>query len=287
MEIKKVFNNNVALTSNESNQEVVVMGKGLAFQKKPGDTIDTDKIEKTFILQDKETSEKLNQLLSGVSEKYLGIVSEILDYAKSKLPYSLNEFLYIALTDHIDYAITRHREGISLKNTLSYEIRKYYKAEYQIGLEALDLIEQHTGIRLEEDEAASIALHLVNGGFSEENMTNAIQVTEIVNNIINIVKYHYQMELDDTSINYERFLTHLRFFAIRYIRQEKTEDTVDDFFYEQIKQKYHIAFDCAKKIEIYLRETFNWNISRDEEIYLTVHISRVTRRQANVDKSRD
>ncbi|MFD2508866.1 CAT RNA binding domain-containing protein [Halalkalibacter alkalisediminis] len=35
MKIKKVFNNNVVIANNQQNQEVVVMGRGLAFQKRP------------------------------------------------------------------------------------------------------------------------------------------------------------------------------------------------------------------------------------------------------------
>lgn len=128
------------------------------------------------------------------------------------------------------------------------------------------------------DEAASLALHLVNSQLSGENMAAAIQITEIVNTILNIVKYHFKMELDESSVNYERFLTHLRFFAIRFIRNEKHEDGADIFLYEQIQQKYGEAFVCTKKITLYLKNSFNWNLTKDEEIYLTVHIHRVTAR---------
>lgn len=284
MEITKVLNNNVVVTVNKDNQEMVVMGKGLGFQKKVGDTIDEAKVEKTFVLQNTSISEKLNQLLQYTSEKYLDIASEILDYARANLRYKLDEYLYVALTDHISFAISRYEQGIDLKNTLLYEIRKYYKREYEVGLKAIEIIEKHTGIRLTEDEAGSIALHLVNSELSGENMQIAIQVTKMVNDIINIVKYHYQMELDENTINYERFLTHLRFFAIRFIRKEKMEDSMDEFFYDQIKSKYAQAYACTEKIAIYLKKNFDWYLSRDEEVYLTVHIYRVTFRQQNISK---
>ncbi|MEN2466036.1 PRD domain-containing protein [Ornithinibacillus sp. JPR2-1] len=281
MKITKVLNNNVVITENDQKEELVVMGKGLAFQKKVGQSIDPSKVEKTFVLQNTGISEKLDQLLKHTSEKYLDIAYEILQYAQSKLPYNLDEYLYVALTDHISFAISRHKQGIRLKNALLYEIRKNYKQEYEIGLKAIDFIEEETKIRLDEDEAASIALHLVNSEISGENMETAILVTEMVNNILNIVKYTYQMELDEDSINYERFLTHLRYFSIRFIRKEKTEDTVDDFFVEQIRQKYVKAYQCTRKIATYLQSEFNWEISKDEEMYLTVHIHRVTYRQKN------
>lgn len=279
MEIKKILNNNVVIIEKEKNQEMVVMGRGLAFQKKVGQSIDESKIEKTFVLQSKGTSEKLNQLLKHTSEKYLDISTEILQFAQAKLPYQLDEYLYVALTDHISFAISRVKQGINLKNNLLYEIRKYYKNEFNIATKALDIIEKHTGIYLGEDEAGSIALHLVNSQISGENMQVAVQVTDMVNSILNIVKYHYQMELDETSINYERFITHLRYFSMRFIRKEKMEETIDEFLYDQIQGKYEKAFASAEKIDIYLKEYFNWPLSKDEKVYLSVHIHRVTYRQ--------
>jgi beta-glucoside operon transcriptional antiterminator len=278
MKIKKVFNNNVVIANNEQNQEVVVMGRGLAFQKKAGEPIDTSKIEKTFVLEKHGVSDKLAQLLSDTSERYLNISSKILDCAKSRLPYKLDDHLYVALTDHISFAISRHKQGIHLKNPLLWEIRKHYKLEFQVSLKALAIIQEETGILFGEDEAASIALHLVNSQLSGENMAEAVQVTEMVNNILNIVKYHFGMELDESSINYERFLTHLRFFAMRFVRKERVEETEDNFLYEQLNRKYHEAFRCSEKIKVYLEKSYNWEISKDEVIYLTLHIHRVTQR---------
>lgn len=277
MEIKKVFNNNVALTTNHSNHEVVVMGKGLAFQKKPGQTIDPTEIEKTFVLDKQGVSDKLEELLLDTPEVYLDISHQILELAKSQLSYKLDDYLYVALTDHLSFAISRHKEGIDLKNALSWEIRKYYKQEYQIAIQALDIIEMKTGVRLADDEAASIALHLVNSQLSGENMAAAMQVTEMVNSILTIVKYHFQVELNENTINYERFLTHLRFFAIRFIREEKVLDN-DDFLYEQVKQKYVAAFMCSEKIATFVKENYSWEISNEEKVYLTLHIHRVTNR---------
>ncbi|MFC0271720.1 BglG family transcription antiterminator LicT [Metabacillus herbersteinensis] len=279
MEIKKILNNNVVITKNESNHEIVVMGRGLAFQKKVGDVIESSNVEKTFVLENHGVSDKLAKLLRDTSELYLTISSKILDYAKFQLPYKLDDYLYVALTDHISFAISRHKQGINLKNALLWEIRKYYKLEFQVALKALDIIESLTGVRLNEDEAASIALHLVNSQLSGENMAAAVQVTEMVNSILNIVKYHYQMELDETSVNYERFLAHLRFFAVRFIRNEKEGDSHDHFLYEQVKEKYPVAFQCSEKIMTYLEQTYELLISNDEAIYLTLHIYRVTNRQ--------
>ncbi|MDM5249789.1 BglG family transcription antiterminator LicT [Lysinibacillus sp. G4S2] len=285
MNIKKILNNNVVVTTTKLNQEIVVMGKGLAFQKKIGETIDASKIEKTFVLENHEISEKLSILLKDTSELYVNISSKIFDYAQSELSSKLDEYLYVALTDHLSFAISRHKQGIYLKNVLLWEIRKYYKQEFQIALKSLDIIESDTGIRLGEDEAASIALHLVNSQLFSEDMAAAVRVTEIVNNILNIVKYHFRMELDESSINHDRFLTHLRFTAIRFIRKEKEKEKEvkrnDPFLYKQVKKKYSTAFHCSQKIMVYLENTYGWVISNEEITYLTLHIHRIINRYTN------
>src|SRR5699024_4561389 len=166
MKIKKVLNNNVAISHNELNQEFVVMGKGLAFQKKPGEPIDPTKIEKTFILENKDISNKIAELLKDIPEIYLELAYRIIDLAKAKLPHKLDDYLYVALIDHLSFAVERHKRGLDLKNALLWEIRKYYKREFQISLEALDIINNELDIELPKDEAASIALHLVNSQLS-------------------------------------------------------------------------------------------------------------------------
>src|SRR5699024_9966504 len=223
-----------------------VMGRGLAYQKKPASSNDESKIEKTFTLENKGISNKIAELLKDIPEVYLELAYRIISLAKDKLSQKLDDYLYVALIDHLSFAVERHNRGLDLKNALKWEIRKYYKQEFQIALEALDIINQELNIELPEDEAASIALHFVNSQLSGENMSKTVQVTKMVNDILNIVKYYFQMELDEDSINYERFLTHLRFFATRFIRKEKLKDTYDDFLYNQIKIKYKEAFQCAK-----------------------------------------
>ena len=48
-----------------------------------------------------------------------------MDYAQSQLPYKLDEYLYVVLTDHLSFAISRYKQGIHLKNPLQWEkIRK-------------------------------------------------------------------------------------------------------------------------------------------------------------------
>lgn len=283
MKFKQVLNNNAVIAS-DKDKEVVVMGRGLAFQRKPGQSIDDKKVEKTFVLKDTSIGDKLVELMRDIPEEHLDLSYQIIEIAKKNLPYKLDDYLYIALTDHLSFAISRHNNGVDLKNPLLWEIRKYYRQEFQTAVQALDLIEKEAGVRLAEDEAASIALHLVNSQMSGENMESAVQVTQMVDDILTIVKYYYQLTLDEQSVSYERFLTHLRFFAMRLNRKETEEEGPDIFMYEQVKNKYKSAFKCTERIAGYIKKEYEWDISENEKMYLTLHIHRVTHRHEKSKK---
>ncbi|MBV1508083.1 PRD domain-containing protein [Listeria monocytogenes] len=277
MIIKKILNNNVVIAEGKSGKESVVMGRGRAFQKKIGDEVEVANIEKTFVMETHELSEKLSELLSEIPLKHLRVADDVVQYAQETLETDLSDNIYLTLTDHINFAVSRYNQGINLKNALLWEIKRFYHAEYLVGMKALDFIEQEVGIRLDEDEAGFIALHIVNARQDGQQMHMTVAMTQIVQDILSIVTYHYGMVLDETSLNYTRFITHLQYFAQRLLRKEIV-DSGDDFLYEQVQIKYPEAFKCTKKIDAYLINTHHTELTRDERVYLTIHIYRVTER---------
>ena len=101
MVIKQIFNNNVVLAKNSSKDELVAMGCGIAFKKKVGDKINENSIEKTFILKQKDASEKFKLLLEDIPAEHVSICYDIIEYAKNMLDIELNDYIYVTLTDHI------------------------------------------------------------------------------------------------------------------------------------------------------------------------------------------
>lgn len=275
MVIKQIFNNNVILAKDSSKNEIVAMGCGIAFKKKVGDAINIKLIEKTFILKQKETSEKFKLLLEDVPAEHVSLCYDIIEYTKNILNVDLNDYIYVTLTDHISYSLKLNKDGIHRSNVLLWEIKKFYPKEYKIGLKALELIEDETHQKLSEDEAGSIALHLVNAQINKtlNIREDASKLTQMVQDILNIVKYTYNISLDENSLNYERFITHLRFFFKRLNNNEVVESE-DDFLLGQVKNKYRQAYECMLKIEKYL----GMELTDSEKLYLTLHIQRVTAR---------
>ncbi len=273
MIIQKIFNNNAIIASDPGKREFVVMGRGIAFKKSAGEPVDKSLIEKIFVLQQKEASEKFKLLLEDVPPEYISVCYDIIEYGKNNLEGTLSDYIYVTLTDHLNNAMKMYEDGIFNTNPLSWEIRRFYPKEYRVGVKALEFIESTLGKKLPEDEAANIALHLVNAELngSSSKFHNVAVQAEKIQDILNIIKYTYTIELDEQSISYERFITHLKFFFQRLMQAQKRW-LEDDFLLQQVKSKYRRAYDCMLKIEKYL----DTELTDEEKLYLTIHIQRIT-----------
>ncbi|MGV2875805.1 PRD domain-containing protein [Macrococcus capreoli] len=279
MKINKIINNNV-ISVIQNNQERVVMGKGIGFQKAEGDIVDESKIDKIFNLSNQEISERFKTLLIEVPIEVVQAVENIIAIAKNEYNKTLNDSIYVALTDHINFAIERQQEGMAIKNGLLWEIKKFYPTEYEIGMRALRLINDVTGTQLTEDEAGFIAIHLLNA--ENNNLADYNQVTEMVQNIISLVKYHFRLDFDEDSLTYYRFVTHLKFLAQRIFSRNPLKTGEIELF-EIVKAKYKDAYKCVKKIEVFLQKKYHYEMTHDESLYLTIHVQRLISRNESVD----
>lgn len=275
MIINKVLNNNVVTIISENGEEAVVMGRGLAFQKKKGDEIDESKIEKIFVLENKSINEKLLTLVNDIPAKYLEIAEDIIKYAENKLSTKLNENIYLTLTDHISFAISRAEKNLEIKNAMLWDIKRLHKDEFDVGIHALRVIKENLNVELPEDEAASIAMHILNGELDQE-MPEIVDMIKLIEEILKMVKYHFNIEFDEDSINYYRFVTHLKFFTQRLSSGRYYEDNDNDLF-DMIKLKYPKSYECTKKIEGFINQKFNSELTKEEKLYLIVHTARVVK----------
>lgn len=279
MKIDKIINNNV-ISVTQNNQEHVVMGKGIGFQKQEGDIVEESKIDKIFDLSSQEISDRFKTLLIEVPIEVVQAVEKIIEVAKIEYNKDLSDTIYVALTDHINFAIERQQEGMAIKNGLLWEIKKFYPTEYEIGVRALDWIDEIVGVKLPIDEAAFVAIHLLNA--EHNNLADYNQATEMVQNILSLVKYHFRLDFDEESLTYFRFVTHLKFLAQR-IFSDNPLDTSEIELYDIVKEKYKTAFKCVKKIEVFLLKKYQYEMTRDEALYLTIHIQRLISRNESVD----
>lgn len=277
MIIEKILNNNVILTKNEKDEEVVAMGKGIAFKKKIGDIVPKESIDKVYTLSDKDTLSKFQQLIADIPMEYMTLTDDIISYAKLSLGKKLNDKIYIALTDHIHTAIERFKEGVTVKNAVLWDTRRFYKEEFAIGMKSLDLIEKRFNVRLPDDEAGFIALHIVNAE-KDQDIKVVYKITKIMQEVSNIVKYYFGVSFDEESVYYYRFITHLKFFAERLLNGKSYTGEEDDGLLDVIKVKYKNSYECVEKISSFIEEKYNYVLANEEKLYLTIHIEKVVSR---------
>ncbi|HDL9614739.1 TPA: transcriptional antiterminator BglG [Escherichia coli] len=272
MQIAKVLNNNVVVVLDEHYREQVVMGRGLAFQKRPGDVLDDSKIEKVFALQNDELVSRLEELLNQIPLEVMTTCDRIIDRARKQLG-QLQDSLYITLTDHCWFALERQKKGIALRNVLLWDIRRLYPKEFALGQEARSIIARRLGVELAEDEAGFIALHLVTAQLNS-NMPEVIHITRVVQEILHLVKYQLQLNYDEESLSYQRFVTHLKYFAQRMLTQTVVEDD-DVSLHSAVKDNYTRAWICAETVATHLQKQYQRPLTTEEIMFLAIHIERV------------
>lgn len=275
MKIKKILNNNVLIVSDEQKQEHIVVGRGIGFSKQKGDCIDEDKIDRIFS-SDQNKSNRLLELIKEIPEAYLSIAEEIIEYAESILDKKLSDSIYITLTDHINFIKTRYDRGLMPNNPLKWEIQRYYKKEYVIAKKAVQLLEEELEITLNTDEIASIAMHIVNAE-DDVDMRQNMKTLTLMDDIMQVVQYQTHQQFDEDSINYQRLITHLKFFIHRIQANEQYNQI--NPLYEIVKKNYPQAYECVIRIQELVEKKTKYKVSHDELTYLTIHVQRIVERK--------
>ncbi len=276
MRIRKVINNNIVWASDDAGQEVIVLGNGVGFQKKKGEILDKKRAEKVFHLSDKNLSQ-FEQLVSTIPLSSIRTSEKVIACAKSELKTELNDNIYISLTDHLNYAVERKRQGIEFENALLWEIRKYYPKEFAIGKKAVEIVKKELGVQLSDDEAGFFALHIVNAELQTDS-SYGMEMPEIIKDILNLVKFSIGKDFEEDDLSYERFITHLKFFLQRVISHKVYTDE-ESTWAAGLKEAYPLAHKTALRIKSYIKAKLSYEISEEEITYLTLHIQRIIGRQ--------
>ena len=277
MRINKVLNNNVVVVK-EGQEEIIVMGPGIAFGKSKNDILNAEKIEKVFVMKDEREYEKFAQIIDLLPEAHIVIAEEIITYAEKTLKTKLNEHIHVALTDHVSFAIERFRQGFELKNKLLNEIRVLYVAEYEIGRWAIEHIKEKLKVRLPDDEAGHIALHIHTAKMNGTTMTEAMNTTVLLNDLIAKIEEKLGVQVEEDSISYQRLLTHLNF-ALKRVAQGEGFHDIDEDMHRLVKEKHHQSYETAVELSEYLSHSYQLTLPQSELVYLTLHIQRIQRKK--------
>ena len=274
MKIIRVLNTNAVVTVDKEKREVIVTSAGIGFRKKKGEFLDKSLIDRIYRLQSDEGSKKLQEYVQAVSEEYLDIAEKVVQTAIQEEKLEVNDILYVTLTDHINSVLERAKSGIMLKNIIKADIQNFYPKEFSIGKKAIQWIKEKTGIDLKEDEAAFIAMHIIASELEDNSPSDVRKITELITAILHMIRLHFKIVFHEDSFSYQRFITHLKFFAARIFNQTDYHDSMQEIYDVLVTQNPFI-FSGVQKIAELIQKQYGYTLSVDESLYLLIHLKRI------------
>lgn len=273
MKVIKKINNNVAICLDSNDKELIAFGKGIGFPKMPYVLDDLNLIQRTYY----GVNPRYLDLLNDIPDEVFEISTKIVDYAQTKLEYTLNSNVVFTLADHINFAIQRFHKNIQVKVPLSYDVEFLYEKEMDIGKKAIKYINKTMGIRLSSKEATGIALHFINV-LTNESIEEPMNTDDLLQRIIAIIEKELKINIETSSFSYSRFATHVEY-LLKRIEENVSIDTKNHKMYENITEKYPESYQCALKIQEYLNQETGRILNDEELLYLIIHINRLSSRE--------
>lgn len=272
MRVLKAINNNVVSCVDDSGRELIAMGKGLGFRSRAGDVLRPEDAEKVFRMESDEEFSRFKDVLSQLPVRLLELCSRIIDHADHVLGRQLSESIYLTLTDHVNFALERMQRGIQLRNALVTEMRVFYPGEFAVGQYALEQIAAREGVQLPEDEAASIAMHLVNAQYNS-SINTTMHVVQVLQPMIDIIEGWPGLRLNKTHLYYNQLIVDLKFIAMQAFSQTPSGWGGSELE-DMAKRLYPEAYACAEATAGYLARQSGRPIPKEEQAHLAICIRR-------------
>ena len=275
MRVVKVLNNSLVLALDEQGRETILMGKGIGFHKASGYEFREDEVEKVFVLRDRSINRSIIRLAAETDSVYFEIGKNVIDYAIDTFHMKLLDYIYLSLTDHLAFAVRRVEKEIVVPNFYTQDMQHFNPNEYQVGQYALRVVKEQTGVELPADEAGNIAFHFINAQEDHPYNEKNRKIKQLTEDVLDIVKYYYQLVYDEDTIAYSRYLTHIRLFAQRLVSGKQLPEDTCGLLYDQIAQVCTSEFSCVERVNRFVKERFGVKVTNQEEMYLALHIHRV------------
>lgn len=274
MQIYKVINNNMVSVHNNKGQETMLKGLSIGFKKKPGDVVDEEKIEQRFVLENEMIERRFNEIIVDIDKNVIDACIDVISKLKDDSKVKLNDSIYVTLIDHVSNLIDRLKMGIKFDNSILWDIRRIYPNEYKLAKEAIKSLSEKLLYDFDENEANFIALHIVNAEVLND-MHATYQLTNVINDICDIVASDLHTEFSEDDYYYNRFVMHLRYM----LEKEKQKSPENGNSYNDVLDtlviKYPQVWSTVDKITKYIHSVLKRNVSKEQQLYLLVHLVQI------------
>lgn len=267
--IYKVFNNNIVLVNSES-KEKILFAKGIGFAKKSGEVIKKGTIvDKIFTIENNENRINFNNMIETVSNDFFAICEEGIYEISKQINKELNENIHIALIDHLHFAVKRIKSKEIIENPFLVEIQTLYSKEFSLAKMVGNIVSNFSNVEIPDGEIAFIALH-IHSAINDGNISNSIKSNYLGSEIVEHVEDRLNIKIDKKSLDYARFITHIKFAVQRILENRHVDNQLGEMIKNTYKESYLIAVEVAEIIG----KKLNVEVKDDEVTFLTIHIER-------------
>ena len=265
----KALNNNMVLIK-EQGVEKILLAKGIVFNKKFGDILEDNlEVDKVFSIEDKKNQENLKEVYNRVDGEFVAICEEALAEISEELGEELNETIHIGLIDHLAIAMKRLKNKEQINNPFIVEIETLYSVEFEMAKKIVNKLQDKYEIDFPEGEIGFITLH-IHSARNGKMLSNSIKYSYLSNKIIIYIEEKFNSKIDKRSLDYARFLSHVRFTIERVL----TDTVLKNDLTEIIKKSYPVSYEIAEGASKIIEETLDKKVYDDEVAYIAMHVER-------------
>ncbi|MEW8969552.1 MAG: PRD domain-containing protein [Mesobacillus sp.] len=275
IEVKKGLNNNVLIADHPMFGEVILIGKGIGFNRKKGDRLEEGQAEKMFVLKDEKEQANYIKLLPFVENDLHEAIISAIELIKKRTSSQLNEHIHVALTDHLMFAVNRIAKGMEFKNPFLVETKTLYPTEFEIAKEVVQLIKEKSGVELPDGEIGFVALH-IHSAVMNRNLSDVNKHSQLVTKLVQMIEENLDIVIDKEGIDYTRLVRHIRFTIERVNNGEKVEEP--EKFADLLKEEYPVCYNLSWKLIKVMQQTLKKQVFDAEAVYLTMHLQRLQKK---------
>ena len=269
--IKKVLNSSVVLVVDERGAERVLLGKGIGFGAKAGEVIEASAVDQVFVALDDADQRNLVELLAQIPPEFVELTRAVVADAEEQ-GLKLDPHVYLALTDHLHFAVERQRRGLAVANRLAWEMRSVYPVQYAVGERAVAAMRARLGVDVPDDEAANVAFHLANAELGKVGI-DSLRIVQLIRSVTAIIQHTSGAALDRADLRSARFVAHLQYFAERFFSGGLLVSS-DDFLFTSLSTRYPRAVATAERVRAFVRAEYGAELPNEEVAFLALHIAR-------------
>ncbi|HEY0186881.1 MAG TPA: PRD domain-containing protein [Cellulomonas sp.] len=274
MRVRKVYNNNIVLAVQEDGNEMILLGRSIGFNTRPGQEVTPGHVERLFVPLAGRDSDSVARLVAQLSIDDVRLATEIAEAGRETFSLPLHERVVLPLADHLKFAIERVGTGLVVESPFEFEVPTFYPRETELARWALRHVAETRGVQLPAGEVIPLALHFVNGQFSSGDVSKAISYTTLFGDIVAEVVAAQENRSIREPLAVSRLITHLRYLIVRKEQGGSPETPQFQQMGESFRTAHPAAWATAVRIADRLSTALGQPVLDDEVLYIALHVAR-------------